>query len=486
MAVETAMRASQPPPMPKLATGAVEIPLRTPVKTNEAPERMGQLSLGVMSPVNQNGSFEFDRVIKEGEVLKRTRKTKVCRKPHGRNESGVKANSSSLQSWKPVYLVLRPNLISIYRNRDETKLRHQLILSDLTAVARQKDPKGRAEHIFGLFSPSRNFRLACHTEKEAQQWVELIRRQARIDAEEEEMIMSSPNSAHNTRPLGDITNLGSQQAHQGQYTSSEGEEQNGQHHRPRRPEEMHSAQPLRGRAHSHMNPYASNSNTDLGSYSDFSDATGTAGGFIDSSFSLPRSSVGPQDLANILHPDTSNQHQQRSSTSKEYRPLTGNRAVSAPHNIPTKRHPYMNPADSDARILCQGWLHILRSPGSTKGGIRVWRKSWVVLRPSCLAFYKDSDEYSAQLILPFSSIIDAVDVDPSRRSNRKHGMQILTEERNYRLAAADEDSLARWLGGLKSLLVKRKAGQQMEQVHRARAATSPSSGVRETKPLSSL
>lgn len=32
---------------------------------------------GPLSPVAQNGSFEFDRIIKEGEVSKRTRKTKV-------------------------------------------------------------------------------------------------------------------------------------------------------------------------------------------------------------------------------------------------------------------------------------------------------------------------------------------------------------------------------------------------------------------------
>lgn len=39
--------------------------------------RSGQSGLDVLSPVGQNGSFEFDRIIKEGEVLKRTRKTKV-------------------------------------------------------------------------------------------------------------------------------------------------------------------------------------------------------------------------------------------------------------------------------------------------------------------------------------------------------------------------------------------------------------------------
>lgn len=35
------------------------------------------LTLDTMSPVTQNGSFAFDRVIKSGQVLKRTRKTKV-------------------------------------------------------------------------------------------------------------------------------------------------------------------------------------------------------------------------------------------------------------------------------------------------------------------------------------------------------------------------------------------------------------------------
>jgi hypothetical protein len=38
--------------------------------------RSGQ-ALDSFSPINQNGSFEFDRVLKSGYVQKRTRKTKV-------------------------------------------------------------------------------------------------------------------------------------------------------------------------------------------------------------------------------------------------------------------------------------------------------------------------------------------------------------------------------------------------------------------------
>ena len=39
--------------------------------------RNGHLSLDTFSPVNENGSFAFDRVLRSGEVNKRTKKTKV-------------------------------------------------------------------------------------------------------------------------------------------------------------------------------------------------------------------------------------------------------------------------------------------------------------------------------------------------------------------------------------------------------------------------
>src|SRR6266513_3246627 len=109
--------------------------------------------------------------------------------------------NSVYQTWKPVLLVLRPNLLSISKDPPEgTKLRHQLPLSDLTAVARQKDPKRKAKHVFGLFSPARNFHIEAPSEEEAQEWVELIRREARIDEEEEEMILMSPTKSRQEQP----------------------------------------------------------------------------------------------------------------------------------------------------------------------------------------------------------------------------------------------------------------------------------------------
>jgi hypothetical protein len=121
------------------------------------------------------------------------------------------------------------------------------------------------------------------------------------------------------------------------------------------------------------------------------------------------------------------------------------------------------------RVLRNGKLYLLKS----KGGVKKWKPVWAVLRPKSMAIYPNdkvskassvvpsrlinSQEYSPLLIIPFPSIVNAVDIDsPSRNKKRQFCMQIITEERSWRLCALDEDDLARWLGGLKSLLAKRR------------------------------
>ncbi|KAB8296054.1 hypothetical protein EYC80_008862 [Monilinia laxa] len=167
---------SQPQAIPGRDT-AIQIPTALaatlPPSSSASRIRSSHLALDTFSPVNQNGSFEFDRVLKSGFVQKRTRKTKA---------------------WKPVFLVLRPNYLSIYKDQNEDKLRHKIHLSDLTAVAFLKDPKQKRRNVFGLFTPSRNYHLEATTKGDAEEWVDLIRKEGRIDEEEEEeMLLASPS-----------------------------------------------------------------------------------------------------------------------------------------------------------------------------------------------------------------------------------------------------------------------------------------------------
>ncbi|KAF2743241.1 PH domain-like protein [Sporormia fimetaria CBS 119925] len=343
-------------------------------------------SLAVPSPVNQNGSFEFDRVIKAGPVLKRTRKTK---------------------QWKPIHLVLRPNVLSIYKDKDETRLRHQIALADLTAVARQKDTKKKKENVFGLFSPARNYHLSASTEGDAEEWVDLIRTAARIDEEDDEMILLSPSGTKSFfsgfGKLAPRENVGS--------SSSEAEPA----FRSAAVTSPENIPP--GRRASHALQYSGNEH---GSFSDFSDT----GGGLQARFQ--RSSVS-------LHRPSQQQN------------------VSQMSNL--------NTLPDDERVIYHGWLYVLKS----KGGVRQWKKVWVVLRPKALGLYKNDDEYAANMIIPFSSIIDAVEIDPASRS-KKFCMQIISDEKNFRFCAADEDSLAKWLGAFKSLLVKRREAE-LHRVH---------------------
>lgn len=68
---------------------------------------------------------------------------------------------------------------------------------------------------------------------------------------------------------------------------------------------------------------------------------------------------------------------------------------------------------------------------------------------------KSPQEYAANLIIPLSNVINAVEIDPISRS-KAHCMQIIAEEKSYRFCASSEDALAEWLGALKSQLAKRK------------------------------
>ena len=51
--------------------------LSTPAQPRFSSIQAQAASAGVMSPVNQDGCYEFDRIIKAGTVLKRTRRTRV-------------------------------------------------------------------------------------------------------------------------------------------------------------------------------------------------------------------------------------------------------------------------------------------------------------------------------------------------------------------------------------------------------------------------
>ncbi|KAI1106245.1 PH domain-containing protein [Jackrogersella minutella] len=361
-----------------------------------------QLAMPASSPVNQNGSFEFDRVLKSGYIQKRTQKTKA---------------------WKSVYLVLRPSALSVYKSDKESKLRHMIYTSELSAVTLLKDPKNKRHNLFGLFSPARNYHFEALDSKDAKEWVDLIRKDARIEEEEEEMFLASPVVRRQTfAPVSMLQNG---------LAAMRNQLSGGERPMSSSPEPVDSATtrsiPSTAKRLSHQD-YSGLSGNELASHSDISDNEGQ------------RAHGASIESLSARSPATSGT---RIETGSNDRPMLVNKNASQLSGLNIEKDP--------DRIVWQGWLWLLNS----KRGVKQWKNRWAVLRPRNLILYKDESEYKASFILSLSVIVNVVDIDPISKT-KLHCFQIITDEKTYRFCANDEETLVHCLGAFKSILSKRR------------------------------
>lgn len=333
-----------------------------------------------------------------------------------------------------------------------------------------RDPKHKREHLFGLYSPSQNYYFQANNAKDAQEWVEAIRGEARIEEEEEEMFLASPLVRRQSYGFANFFQSGGNElspynpAHMNNHPEAVAEHERRmvssspepQMLPPRRlstqqlqtqQQQQPPPQPQRPQQHPYNQPESlawSGNEMGLSDYSD-GDVQNKLPGMSSDSLTAhsPPSQKVPMHALN---------EPRRSQT--EVRNASQSSGLG---NLET---------DPD-RVIWQGWLWLLRS----KGGVRQWKDSWAVLRPRNLILYKDETEYAAQLILPLSSIVNVVERDPLSRT-KKHCLQIITEEKSYRFSAHDEETLVRCLGAFKSLLTKRR-GLEIRAAAAAAAAVSP-------------
>ena len=330
--------------------------------------------------------------------------------------------------------MLRPNLLSLYKSPTEEKLLKQITLSDLSAVAYLKDPKGRKQNLFGLYSPSRNWHLQADSVLESKAWVELIRQEARIDEEEQEMLLASP--VRQTAPV-ELSSL--EKSENERLGSSSPEPSISQSTTTRAGIKIPGIRRPSG-------PSLDYSGDEMGPYSDFSDTPPQSLAQRSSTFG---SFMGMRQKEQAQH------HQTPYAA-----PLSQQQPQSlSARNASQASEFHVDHQDND-RVIWHGYLLYLKS----KGAVRQWKRTWAVLRPKHLAFYKNDEEYAAILLIPLSNIISAVEIDPISRS-KKHCMQIISEDRSYRFCASSEDALAEWLGALKSQLARKKE-KEKENVRR--------------------
>lgn len=382
-------------------------------------------NVGPLSPVNQNGSFAFDRVIKRGKIERRVKKKGAWR-----------------SSWKSAHLVLRPNLLSVYRDSDETELRASITLSDVTAVAPVK--KSHHDNVFGIFSPGKNYHFATSSARETSDWIAILRLEARTDVTEE---LQPPNAGfQQAQPAYDTTDV-SADDEPGPPGSPEAQHWSvkGQKNRAMGPPPV-----ADNRKNSGLAPYPSGTEAFTTSQSDLSDAFSSSipvsKSYLSASVPMQPSQLTPIPDS-VAIPGTSER-----ASSREFPAFleTGPPpAVSLSKSMP-KSYTQGPTAQDPSRVVRQGYLKLSK----TTSGVRQWKTIWVVLRSSTLSFYKSDNEHSPMAIVPVHNMVEAAEID---RKNKQNCFQIISEEKTYRLQAETEDELEKWLGALKSVLAKQEA-----------------------------
>lgn len=262
-----------------------------------------------------------------------------------------------------MYLVLRPHILSVYKDKEETHLRHQISLVDITAVAIRPEKKRRGEHdgCFGLYTPARNYHFEANTLVEAEQWVSSIRRESHPQEEHTNFIQSSPEDHR-----GGWRGFGRSFRPHRATRSRDGSSSPDSIDRPAtsRPRIL----PMRSSStvQELSGPEAA------ASYSDFSDAPyGTKADPIP----ITSSRRGPETAA-ASSSMSSSQRRMMYLASK----ATGG----------VSRHGREEPAeafDEADRIVQQGYVMVLRS----RGGVRQWKRCWAVLRSKNMALYKTEE-----------------------------------------------------------------------------------------------
>jgi hypothetical protein len=232
--------------------------------------------------------------------------------------------------------VLRADRLSCYKDQSEYKVHRQIYLADVTAIATLKDAK--RPNIFGIFSEARNFHFRADTAEETAAWVETIRNAAKVEETEEDFYLNSPLSPTQPPPGSPLdARLGSSSSEAG-------------------PTLPGSKTVGVGRISTQTLDY---SGAELGSEPSLSDVARM------SQLSLSHIDQGFTSGAETTDP--------RISLEPNARVQRNDSGLSLSEQLP--------------RVIWHGYLYCLKS----KGGVKQWKKYWVVVKNINIAFYKTEE-----------------------------------------------------------------------------------------------
>lgn len=276
-------------------------------------------------------------------------------------------------------MVLRPNLLSIYRDQEEVSLLFSTPLCNVTAVAEREAAKSRLksksslyrrEYVFGIFTLSKNHYFEAPSPAEMSSWIATIDREIPSESSTDEGLHTTTNVAGNKKSV-----LSSESAGRPRISK----------HVPRAAQISSSRTSEEGAAQGLQTSRSRNSRSEPRPSRQSLELDGKPGRHNPAAIiPVPQLQGQAQHFPSVRPPRASVQG---------FEPVVN-----------------ANPG----RVILAGYLHCQttrKGISSSLPGTHRYQKLWVVLRPHSICFYKSPDEHKVKNVLHTFDILAVAEID---------------------------------------------------------------------------
>ncbi|KAJ3157690.1 hypothetical protein HDU89_000066 [Geranomyces variabilis] len=392
------------------------------------------------------------------------------------------------RTWKSRWFVLRPTRLAYYQNDKEYELLKIIDMSDIHAIAEVELKKRK--NVFGLVTRERTYYIQAGSAREAEDWLRALRAahsHLRSDAQSHRSSMSGPSTSP-TRGLRRPSNpppAANPETQERNTASSLQQQPPAQHHVPHQlaPGERDTASQIsNAESAGTADSFLTNTTTRSSVFTDYAysaDSTpSTAIPYMPppslrpatvsaktTSASAPREISPKRETMGVRVTTFADEAKEDEPSS----PTGAGRLTSSAASTPSQARGETSSSEEDGDeadsaglagapiddsvVIMQGYLEKRVAHNYKKiatAGAKGWKKRWFVLRGGSLFGYKNDSEYVVKRLIPLSSVLDILEIDPQGK-HHLFCFKIVLPKRQLVLCADTEKDMKLWIDSLRSM-----------------------------------
>ncbi|KAJ3162412.1 hypothetical protein HDU86_004892 [Geranomyces michiganensis] len=391
------------------------------------------------------------------------------------------------RTWKSRWFVLRPTRLAYYQNDKEYELLKIIDMRDIHAIAEVELKKRR--NVFGLVTRERTYYIQAGSGREAEDWLRALRaahNHLRSESQSHRSSESGPSTSptRSSRRPSNPPPAANPIIHDRNASSlpQQPPAQPNAHHPLASSERETASQISNAESAGTADSFLTNTSTPSSVFTDYAYSTdstpSTAIPYMPPPILRPAGMSGkpapisaqretsPRREAMGIRVTTfaDNAKGDEPSSPTGAARLTSSAASTPSHARGETSSSEEEGDDGDAAgaagapiddsvVIMQGYLEKRVAHNYKKiatAGVKGWKKRWFVLRGGSLFGYKNDGEYVVKRLIPLSSVLDILEIDPQGK-HHSFCFKIVLPKRQLVLCADTEKEMSLWIAGLRNI-----------------------------------